>query len=86
MGKSGKFIFGALLGAAAAALLTPVAGKKARKKVAQTAEKVGIDKEKIDQVVNQAKDFGSDLLQKAQKAVKEKSDSITEDSKTKIKK
>ena len=42
----GKFVFGALLGAAAAALLTPVAGKKARKKVADTAEKAGIDKEK----------------------------------------
>jgi gas vesicle protein len=79
-------VFGALLGAAAAALLTPVAGKKARKKVADTAEKAGIDKEKIDQVVGQAKDIGGGLLKKAQTAAKEKADSISSNPKTKTKK
>lgn len=44
MGKSGKFIFGALLGAAAAALLTPVAGKEARTSLKKVANKKSLEK------------------------------------------
>jgi gas vesicle protein len=83
MGKSGKFMFGALLGAAAAALLTPVAGKKARKKVAETAEKAGVDKEKIEQVKKQAKELGGELLDKAKEVAKERAASNDTNSKTK---
>jgi len=39
MSKSGKFLLGALLGAVAAVLLTPVAGKKARSALRAAAEK-----------------------------------------------
>lgn len=44
MGKSGKFIFGALLGAAAAALLTPVAGREARTSLKKVANKRSLEK------------------------------------------
>lgn len=43
MSKSGKFLLGALLGAGAAVLLTPVTGKKARSSLRNLAEKKGLD-------------------------------------------
>ncbi|MBI2050508.1 MAG: YtxH domain-containing protein [Parcubacteria group bacterium] len=69
MGKSGKFLAGALLGAAAAALLTPVAGKKARKKVAEGLEKAGVDREMVEETLRAAAKKGSDLLKQARKEV-----------------
>ena len=44
MSKSGKFVLGAILGAAAAALLTPVAGREARKNFKKAANKTGFQK------------------------------------------
>jgi len=67
MSKSGKFLFGALLGAAAAALLTPIAGKKARQKLQKTAEKVKSD-ERFSQIVEK----GAEILAKAKDAASEK--------------
>lgn len=48
MSKSGKFLLGALLGAAAAVLLTPVAGKKARGSLKKMAVKQGLPLEAIE--------------------------------------
>jgi len=67
MGKSKKFLAGALLGAAAAVLLTPVAGKKARKKVVEGLEKAGVDRETIAETVSAAVKKGSELLKQAKK-------------------
>lgn len=53
MGKTAKFIFGAIVGAAAAALLTPVTGKRARQEASKIAKKAGIDTDKL----NSAADF-----------------------------
>ena len=48
MSKTGKFIAGAILGAAATALLTPVSGKKVRAKINSTAKKAGFKTEKYE--------------------------------------
>lgn len=69
MPKSGKFLIGALVGAAAAALLTPVAGKKARQKLAEQAKKAGMDREKFEEVVETVAQKGSELLKQAQSSV-----------------
>lgn len=74
----GKFFFGALLGAAAAALLTPVAGKKARQKLQKTAQKVKQDDtvsqvmEKGSQVFDKVKQEAEQRMKKAKKENKEK--------------
>lgn len=44
MGKTDKFIWGAVLGAAAAALLTPVTGRVARIGIKKIANHHGLDK------------------------------------------
>ncbi|MBU2575993.1 YtxH domain-containing protein [Patescibacteria group bacterium] len=77
MSKSGKFVLGALLGAAAAALLTPIAGKKTRQKLQKTVEKV-----KSDERVNQIIEKGSEIFEKAKDAAGEK---INQQTKTKRK-
>ncbi|MEK7189003.1 MAG: hypothetical protein AAB671_00655 [Patescibacteria group bacterium] len=69
MGKSGKFLAGALLGAAAAALLSPVSGKAARKKVAEGLEKAGLDRAKAAVAASAAGKIGSELLKRARKEV-----------------
>jgi gas vesicle protein len=75
MGKS-KFIVGALLGAAAAALLTPVSGKGARTKVKKAALKVGLDTNKLEsqvgQLAKQGKGIIGSVIQKAEERVKTK--------------
>ena len=73
MGKPGKFLVGALVGAAAAALLTPVTGKKARKKVAERLEKAGVDREKIEEAAGAARKIGRALLERAKKEAASKS-------------
>ncbi|PIQ78445.1 MAG: hypothetical protein CO042_03550 [Parcubacteria group bacterium CG_4_9_14_0_2_um_filter_41_8] len=78
MAKSGKFLFGALLGATAAALLTPFAGKKARQKLSKTAKKVTEDErvsgliEKGEQVFDKAKKSAQDAFDRASETSKEK--------------
>lgn len=62
MSKTGKFIAGAILGAAAAALLTPVSGKKARAKINATAKKAGIDLGKYGVKIDKVVDAGSEIL------------------------
>ena len=44
MAKTGKFILGAVLGAAAAALLTPISGREARTGLKSAANKRGLNK------------------------------------------
>lgn len=44
MPKSGKFVLGAIIGAAAAALLTPVAGRQARASLKKVANKSSLEK------------------------------------------
>ncbi|MBI1961452.1 MAG: hypothetical protein HYS45_01985 [Parcubacteria group bacterium] len=72
MAKSGKFLAGALVGAAAAALLTPIAGKIARKKVMEAANKAGLDREKLEQAASAVMEKGSELLRQARKEALEK--------------
>jgi len=67
MSKS-KFLAGALLGGLAAALLTPLSGKKNRDKVKKVAQNAGLDTKKIESKVSEltkkgAGFFGS-LIQK----------------------
>ena len=71
MAKSGKFIAGALIGAAAAALLTPIAGKKARKKIMDAAKSAGFDAEKIDEFAQSAKKIGQRIIKEATKQAPE---------------
>ncbi|OJI07629.1 hypothetical protein BK004_00895 [bacterium CG10_46_32] len=85
MAKSGKFLAGALIGAAAAALLTPIAGKKARKKMMEAASKAGLDRDAIEGAVGGIVEKGSKLLQQAKKEVAEQGSKATSGSKTKTK-
>jgi len=62
MSKSSKFVLGALVGAVAAALLTPVSGKKARDKVKHTASKAGLDANKIEKRVHSLAKKGAEAL------------------------
>lgn len=61
MSKSGKFILGALLGAGAAVLLTPITGKKARGSLRQAAEKRGLDVKAIQSKVESLWERGEEL-------------------------
>jgi len=63
----GKFLFGAMLGAAAAALLTPVAGKKTRQKLSKTAKKV-----REDEMVSQIVEKGEEVFDKVKDVVETK--------------
>jgi len=66
MSKSGKFILGALLGAGAAILLTPVTGKKARGALRATAVKKGLDvealQEKMEGLLSRGKDLAKTIM------------------------
>jgi len=64
MGKS-KFLVGAILGAAAAALLTPVTGKKTRDSVKKAAKRVGVPTDGVAEAVNSIVEKGTELLSKA---------------------
>jgi gas vesicle protein len=74
MSKSSKFLAGALLGAAAAALLSPVSGKSARNKVKKVAQKAGVDTKKLESNVNalagKGKGVISSVIQKAAQQAK----------------
>ena len=65
--QKGKFLFGAALGAAAAALLTPVTGKKARQKMEKTAKKISQD-DRFSKVMSKSEQ----IFDKAKTAAKEK--------------
>jgi len=62
MSKTGKFIAGAILGAAATALLTPVSGKKVRAKINSTAKKAGFKTEKYEAKLQDIVEQGALLL------------------------
>ena len=66
MSKSGKFLLGALLGATAAVLLTPVTGKKARSSLRGLAEKKGLDTSAIQSKVESLLARGQELIQTVQ--------------------
>ena len=85
MAKSGKFLAGALVGAAAVALLTPIAGKKARQKVMEAANKAGLDREKLEEVASAVMEKGSELLRQARKEVAQKRNRGSSKTKTKSK-
>ena len=85
MRKSGKFLAGALLGAAAAALLSPVTGKKARKKVIEAANKAGLDRERLEGMANAVMEKGSEFLREARQEVAHKRGEGRGSSKTKTK-
>ncbi len=72
MAKSGKFLAGALVGAAAAALLTPIVGKTARKKVMEAANKAGLDREKLEQAASAVMEKGSEFLRQAREEARER--------------
>lgn len=72
MSKTGKFIAGAILGAAAAALLTPVSGKKARAKLKAGAQKAGLKTEKYEAKLQSLVDEGANLLQRLTAGAQEK--------------
>lgn len=58
MGKSktkSKFILGAILGATAAALLTPVAGKKTRENLIKIGKDMGLDTDAIGEKARELK-------------------------------
>jgi gas vesicle protein len=82
MGRPSKFIFGAVLGAVAAALITPVAGKKARTRLKQAAQKAGVDTKKLDKQIGGIIEKGGQLLRE----VKQSGEKETEPDKTKTKK
>lgn len=63
---------GALVGAAAAALLTPIAGKKARKKVVEAARKAGVDREALAAAADAVVEKGSEFLRQAREEVAQK--------------
>ncbi len=65
MPKSSKFFLGALLGAAAVALLTPVTGKKARSVFSKAAKSAGIPTDKIKSAFDDLSEKGEELLGKA---------------------
>lgn len=64
MAKS-KFILGAILGAAAAALLTPVTGRKAREKLVKLGEGMGFDSDIVKKKVDEFAREGAAILQEA---------------------
>lgn len=84
MSKSGKFILGALLGATAAVLLTPVTGKKARSALRTTAVKKGLNVEAVQEKVQELLARGEELVKGAAPAAPAKRGSAR--SKTKSKK
>ncbi len=65
MGKSSKFLIGALLGAAAAALLTPVSGKRARGSALRAAKRAGVPTEKLEGALSDLVEKGGELLAQA---------------------
>jgi len=69
MGKSSKFLLGALLGAAAAALLTPVAGKRARAKVKQAAKQAGVPTGSLEDAVSKLVKKGGSVFSAAKDRV-----------------
>lgn len=73
------------MGAAAAALLSPVTGKKARKKVMEAANKAGLDREKLEGMANAVMEKGSEFLREARKEVAQKRGKGRGSSKTKTK-
>ncbi|MBI2636906.1 MAG: YtxH domain-containing protein [Parcubacteria group bacterium] len=72
MVASKKFLAGALVGAAAAALLTPLTGKKARKKVAEAANRAGLDREKLEGALGAVVEKSSELLRTVREEAAEK--------------
>ncbi len=64
MSRTGKFIAGAILGAAATALLTPVSGKKMRAKINSSAKKAGIKTDKYEAKLQTIVEEGAAILQK----------------------
>ena len=72
MSKSSKFVLGAIIGAAAAALLTPVSGKKARDKVKSAAGRAGIDTKELEKKVKSLAQKGGRAIESAVAAVQEK--------------
>jgi len=70
MAKSSKFLFGAIVGALAAAFLTPVSGKKAREKVSKLAKKSGIDQKQASAllgVLDDVKKKGIEIFEQVKK-------------------
>lgn len=64
MGKA-KFVLGAILGAAAAALLTPVNGRKAREKLIKMGEDLGIDPDEVKKKVEDLARESGVIIQEA---------------------
>jgi gas vesicle protein len=81
MGKTAKFIFGAIVGATAAALLTPVTGKRARKEALKIAKKVGIDTDKLDSAADLLIKKGEEIFEKPKELVLKKKTSVKSKSK-----
>ena len=77
MGKSSKFVAGAVLGAVAAMLLTPVAGKKVREQVKKLAKRAGIDADALGKHAQQLVQAGAKFAASA---------SVAKQAKTKTKK
>ncbi len=65
MGKAAKFIFGAIIGAVATALLTPVSGKRAREQASKIAKKAGLDSKKLSSVADFVVKKGREFLDEA---------------------
>jgi len=74
MGKS-KFVAGALLGAVAALLLTPVTGKKTRASLKKAAKRAGVPTDRMEGAIDSIIEKGSEMLAAADGTTRKKTNS-----------